>query len=205
VRSKIHQTEPSDSALTWATSKPASNWPKLFSIGSDGFDLQAAPVSTPRGSDAWVVTQENTKAKINVAGPGNDESNSNLALQVQPRPSLALSSSLKQPTSGWDARASRVISMNQVKLDTEIVTDPATFATAAASFSVHATGLLTDVVNGGLKTDLNLAFELDDQDFEKSAWGKTPNPFRSPKPALAFPSPASFQGQQALFLPLVVR
>ncbi len=187
----------------WAISKAAPNWIKLFSVAGDGFDLRGAPVLTPRGTLAWVVTQENTKAKINVAGPDNNQTSINLALQVQPRPSLALSNFLKQPASGWNERANRVLSMNQVKLDTELTADPATANAAAASYTAHASGLLTDVVNGGLKTDLNLGFEMEDQEFEKASWGSTPNPFRSPNPSLGFTSPNSFQGQQALFRPLV--
>ncbi|MGL5019998.1 MAG: hypothetical protein ACRDBP_17825, partial [Luteolibacter sp.] len=64
-------------------------------------------------------------------------------------------------------------------------------------------GLLTDAVKGGLKTDLNLGFELSDSDFTKDAWDGTPNPFRSPNDALGFSSPNSFEGQRALFKPLL--
>lgn len=201
------------------TTGPGNDWPKLFSLANDGFDLQAAPIDLmppatptapaggvrPNGSYAWAVTQENTKAKINIAGPDVAPiPTSNVALQVQPRPSLALATGLTQPADGWDIRASRVISMNQAKLDEAMVSDPAAFAAAAASYTVHAMGLLTDPIRGGFKTDLSLGFELEDSDFERSSWSGTPNPFRTRLPGdLGFQSPNSFRDQQALFRPLV--
>ncbi len=188
----------------WATTVVDPEDPKrvrLFSLGKDGFDLSAAPVPTPRGSIAWVVSQENTKAKVNVAGPEADAA-ANLALQAQRRPSLASSGVLKQPASGWNLRADRLLSFKQIGLDAEIATDAAAIPAAGASFTVHSQGLLTDVVRGGLKTDLNLGFELSDADFTQAAWDGVPNPFRSPGGA-GFSSPASFKGQRALFAPLV--
>ncbi len=186
----------------WAETAVDPKWPRLFSLARDGFDLSAAPVPTPRGSLAWAVSQENTKAKINVAGPETD-TGVNTALQSQRRPSLALGTILKQPKNGWNVRAGRVLSLNQLKLDSELVADPQTVAAAGASFTTRAQGLLTDVVKGGLKTDLNLGFELSDSDFAKSSWSGTPNPFRSPNANPGFSSPASYKGQRALFLPLV--
>ncbi len=196
---------PDPSALKqreWAESAVDPKSPKLFSVTKDGFDLSAAAVPMPRGSLAWAVSQENTKAKINVAGPETDTA-VNVALQVQRRPSVALSPSLKQPTNDWNLRSGRVLSLSQIKLDTELAPDPATIATAGASFTTHSHGLLTDVVKGGLKTDLNLGFELDDTDFAKASWDGTPNPFRSPNDNMGFTSPTSYKGQRALFKPLV--
>ena len=201
------------------TTGPGNDWPKLFSLANDGFDLQAAPIDLmppatptapaggvrPNGSYAWAVAQENTKAKINIAGPDVAPiPTSNVALQVQPRPSLALATGLTQPADGWDIRASRVISMNQAKLDEAMVSDPVAFAAAAASYTVHAMGLLTDPIRGGFKTDLSLGFELEDSDFEETSWNGIPNPFRTPLTGdFALDSPTSFRGEQPLFLPLV--
>ncbi len=169
---------------------------------NDGFDLTAVTVPMPRGGFAWAVSQENTKAKINVAGPENDTS-VNVALQVQRRPSVARSEIFTQPTNDWNLRAGRVLSLSQVKLDTELVANPDKFPEAGASFTTHSHGLLTDAVKGGLKTDLNLGFELSDTDFGKDSWSGTPNPFRSPNDTMGFTSPNSYKGQRPLFKPLV--
>ena len=187
---------------SWADLGADPKWPRLFSLTRDGFDLSAAAVPTPRGSLAWAVSQENTKAKVNVAGPDTDTA-VNVALQSQRRPSLALSAMFKQPKDGWNLRAGRLLSANQLSLDTELVADPAKAAAAGASFTVHAQGLLTDVLKGGLKTDLNLGFELSDSDFSQTSWSGTKNPFRSPNATSDFTPPTSYNGQRALFKPLV--
>ncbi len=186
----------------WAESAVASNWPRLFSEDKDGFDLNAASVSMPRGSLAWAVTQENTKAKINVGGPETDNA-VNVALQVQRRPSAALSNALKQPTKDWNLRAGRVLSFNQISLDADLTADPATVPKAGTSFTTLAQGLLTDAVKGGLKTDLSLGFEMTDTEFSQASWDGIPNPFRSPNAAMGFTSPGKYNGQRALFRPLV--
>ncbi|MCB1130556.1 MAG: hypothetical protein KDN05_05460 [Verrucomicrobiae bacterium] len=80
---------------------------------------------------------------------------------------------------------------------------PCTVAAAGASFTLHSQGLLTDVVRGGLKTDLNLGFELADSDFAKDSWGDTKNPFRASGSNAGVTSPTSYRGQQPLFKPLV--
>jgi len=154
------------------------------------------------GGMAWAVSQENTRAKINVAGP-ETETAVNVALQVQRRPSLALSSTFKQPAKDWNQRAHRVLSLNQAALDQDLTTaDPAATMQAGASYTVHSEGLLTDVVKGGLKTDLSLGFELSDSEFTMPAWDGVPNPFRTPKKDAGFTSPTSYENQQALFRPL---
>jgi len=191
----------------WAeTAAPANdpNWIRLFSLVRNGFDLSAQSVPLPLGRMAWAVSQDNTKAKINVGGPEADtERATNVALQVQRRPSLVLSETLKQPDKDWNLRASRLLSFNQVALDPDLTTgDPAATARSGGSHTVHSQGLLTDAVKGGLKTDLSLGFEMNDADFAKSAWDGVPNPFRTPAADAGFASPASYKNQQALFLPL---
>ena len=190
----------------WAETNVDSSWIRLFSVTRNGFDLSAPLVAVPKGAYAWAVSQENTKAKVNVAGP-ETESGINTALQVQRRPSLALAATLKQPAGGWNLRANRVVSLDQVALDSELVSNSATLPTAGASFTTHAQGLLTDVVKGGLKVDLNLGFEMADSDFNRASWSgtpsPTPNPFRSPNVNMGFSSPGSYEGQRALFRPLV--
>jgi hypothetical protein len=186
----------------WAETNVDSSWIRLFSTTRNGFDLSAPPVAVSKGAFAWAISQENTKAKVNVAGP-DAEIAVNTALQVQRRPSLALGTALKQPTDGWNLRANRLISFDQIALDPDLIADSAALPAAGASFTTHAQGLLTDVVKGGLKVDLNLGFEMNDSDFERTSWSGTPNPFRSPNANMGFSSPGTYEGQRALFRPLV--
>jgi hypothetical protein len=191
----------------WAAAAPPVDdpkWIRLFALERNGFNLTAQSVSLPLGGMAWAVSQENTKAKINVGGPEAAASATpNVALQVQRRPSLSLSQTLKQPDKDWNFRASRLISFNQVALDRDLTTgDREATARSGASHTVHSQGLLTDVVKGGLKTDLSLGFEMNDADFAKAAWNDVPNPFRTPGVDPEFSSPSSYKSQQALFLPL---
>ncbi|MFZ9935577.1 MAG: hypothetical protein ACO3JG_00805 [Luteolibacter sp.] len=187
----------------WAATPPDisdPNWIPLFAGSRNGFDLGARAVPVPGGAYAWAVSQENTRAKVNVAGPDADAL-PNIALQAQRRPSLALSSILQQPTRDWNLRANRVLSLAQIRLDEELAGFDASKA-AGASYTTVSQGLLTDAVRGGLKTDLSLGFEMSDMDFAKPAWGDTPNPFRNPPAGAGFISPASYGQQQALFRPL---
>ena len=186
----------------WSETSADPKWIRLFTNAHDGFQLSAEPVPAPKGSIAWIVSQENTKAKINVAGL-ETETAVNVALQAQRRPSLALSSTLKQPKSDWNLRAERLLSTNQIKLDPDLAPDPEAAVGVSANYTVHSEGLLTDVVSGGLKTDLSLGFELSDSDFAQASWDKISNPFRTPKAEGGVTSPSSYKGQQALFRPLV--
>lgn len=187
----------------WAettTPEKTSKWISLFSKKRNGYDLTAQLVPTPAGGLAWAVSQENTKAKINVGGP-EKETSVNAALQMQPRPSLALSETFTQPKKDWNLRANRLLSFSQVSLDADLAPiDPQAIASTGASYTVESQGLMTDAIDGGLKTDLSLGFEMSEADFAKPSWDGTPNPFRSPH--AGFDSPASYKGQQALFLPL---
>ncbi len=199
-------SSPDPSALKdpkWSETSVGSDWIRLFSLNNDGFDLKAAPVPMESGTFAWTVSQENTKAKVNVAGPDQQSAVANVELQAQSRPSLALASNLKSPEKGWNLRASRVISANQIGLDTDLAEDTNKAAAAGASYTVHGQGLLTNVVKGGLKTDLNLGFELNDSEFARSTWSGTPNPFRAGNSLAGFSGPTSYKGQQPLFFPIV--
>jgi len=186
---------------SWADSAAGGDWLKLFSLEDNGFDLSVPPVPTEQGAYAWAVSQENTKAKINVAGPDDDkQAPANAALQAQKRPSLASADGLQNPDSDWNRRSARVISFNQVRLDKELAGDDRTLPSTGASFTTQAMGLLTDVVKGGLKTDLNLGFEMGDTSFSQDTWGETRNPFRGSRTGFTVPT-NYFRGQKPLFLP----
>jgi hypothetical protein len=188
----------------WVQDKPGSDWIPLFTAANDGFDLSAPPVNVPGGRMAWTISQEATKAKLNVAGQPAEEITDNAALHAQVRPSPALADNLQDPADAdWNLRANRVVSFKQLELDTALVKQPERAAQLGGAFSVQAMGLLTDVVRGGLKTDINLGFEMKDDDFAKDAWDGAPNPFRASSGMAGFNAPASYRGEQPLFLPLV--
>jgi Tfp pilus assembly protein PilV len=187
----------------WAETTPDAEWVRLFTEEQNGFTLSAPPIETDGGAVAWAVCQENTKAKVNVAGPDDaDDLPANAVLQAQLRPSLKSADGLKHPTDGWNLRSGKVLSMNQIGLDGDLADSKESVQTVAKSYTVHSNGLLTDAVYGGLKVDLNLGFELSDGQFSQSSWGGITNPFRGNKAKAGFSVPTSFKGQMPLFRPL---
>ncbi|MCX6878939.1 MAG: hypothetical protein NTW21_34785 [Verrucomicrobia bacterium] len=177
----------------------------LFTEKSDGFRHSGSSVEVAIGAPymgalAWAIVQDATKAKISVGGPEPAQRLANVDLHVQPRPSVAKSDSFRQPTADWNQRASRVLSMGQAQLDGALWKGLPVIP-EGADFTANGFGLLTDVVNGGLKTDLSLGFEMSDADFLKDRWGDFKNPFR----AVNFPNvttPPNYKGERPLFKPL---
>lgn len=186
----------------WANSGLLSNPVELFAHAKDGFSLSGSRVKTPAGSGmggayAWSVVQEATRTKINVAGPEDGPAREiNDEIQAQARPALSGFDSLRQPTSGWNLRANRVISTSQVKLDPELWKGSGTIP-ERGDYTTQGFGLLTDVVNGGLKTDFSLGFELDDATFQSDMLGDSKNPFRAKST-----TPTAYDGQGPLFRPM---
>ncbi len=123
----------------------------------------------------------------------------NDALSAQPRPSLALSK-FEQPEDGYNARAARVVNLSQATLDEDLWGANAS-KQDAKDFTTLGYGLLTDVVQGGLKTDMNLGFELSDGDFNLAAWDGRPNPFLAAG-VTDFSVPSAYDGQRPLFKPI---
>ncbi len=185
-----------------------NNWPMLFEDSTNNFSISAEPIqvnsnqnnNTLQGRLAYAVVQENTKAKINIGGP-NQLAHPNDALMSQPRPSLANIQGFKQPDTDFDLLASRVLSLSQLKIKDEIIGSMIDQNNAAdpMKYSYHLTtasrGLLTDVVNGGLKVDLSLAFEMPSNQFAQDKWGDFDNPFRSS-------DYRKYQGQVPLYKPM---
>ena len=192
-------------AQEWAKTGTLATPTDLFALKSDGFQLAGSKIeikkgTTSAGAMAWAIVQDATRAKINVSGIENDQRVANVDLQAQPRPSLAQAESFKQPGGEWNKRSVRVISMAQAKLDGDLwKATPA--IPEGAHFTSQGFGLLTDVLNGGLKTDLSLGFEMTDSDFLKDSWGAFKNPFRSANAPLLV-TPASYRGERPLFKPL---
>ncbi|RYD40615.1 MAG: hypothetical protein EOP85_13970, partial [Verrucomicrobiaceae bacterium] len=147
--------DPDEKAMVgWAKTGTTENPVKLFGEMTDGFVLDGSKVEVPggrtgiRGSFAWAVVQDATKAKINVGGPEDTKKRDiNDELQAQARPDLTVSDGLKQPVDGWDKRANRVVSMRQAELDPDLRKSDEKVA-ERGDFTANGFGLLTDVVNG---------------------------------------------------------
>ena len=163
----------------YATQPLDSKSPLLFSEETDGFEMRASAVEVDGampGSMAWAVSQEATKAKINV-GTDVPRHATNDAIQAPAGPSLELSGIATQPEDGFDRRRGRVLGMRQAILDADYGMNRENAAQLGREHTAHSKGVLADVVNGGLKTDFSLAFELGNQDFNASRWGTVSNPF----------------------------
>ena len=193
----------------WAKGGTLADSTQLFSIAKNGFDLAGSkvkimPTTSTAGAMAWVISQDATKAKINVAGPEDDLLTNNVQVQAQARPSLGLTTKFNNPTADWNQRAQRVVSLSQATLDPALYKGDPTIQ-PGSDFTTQGFGLLTDVVNGGLKTDLSLGFELSDADFTTDQWAGDPKPFKNPfrlASVPAFGSFPSYKGERMLFKPL---
>ena len=191
----------------WAQSPATGLTTPLFSQLRDGFDLSAPLVDlgdgtstgVSTGSFAWAVVQENTKAKISVAGPEPGTFLANNSLSAQPRPNVGIEKVYQQPQGGWDERAAKVLDLQQARLDTDLQTTDVN-GVRSDIYTANSFGLLTDVVDGGLKVDLSLGFEMGEGDFASQSWGEFTNPFHS-SAETAFASPVSYGSQRPLFQP----
>ncbi len=205
--------------LQWLVSSPApeelrkADWAKsgslsapvdLFATDTDGFRLRASKVTIKArnevtGSYAWAVSQAATKAKINVSGPEENQRIANDGLQAQTRPTLELTDRFNQPAGDWNERAAKVVSISQAELDPALWIDGESVK-GGADFTAQGYGVLSDVVRGGLKTDLSLGFEMSDADFALSEWGTVENPFHSENAPILVP--AAYGNQLPLFAPV---
>lgn len=191
--------------LAWhATAPPADDtWAKLFSSARAGFDHGGGriPVELPgkRGSLAWAVVQENTKARINIGVDDAKRIDPDDRLQGASRPSLANSAMFQQPSDDWARRSAGVCSLPQAVLDAGYAATPAAAAAAGRDFTTESLSLLTNPVKGGLKVDLSTGFEMSDASFAATAWtddqGSQPNPFRSDMIR-------NYKGQRPLYRPI---
>ncbi|MBK1832350.1 hypothetical protein JIN77_16550 [Verrucomicrobiaceae bacterium R5-34] len=208
--------------LRWLVSGEESeltqrNWPSttangqqidLFGTSHDGFSLQGRLMPTEneqnQGAYAWAVSQENTKAKVSVAGPELADRETNDDLQVQPRPHVGQSGVFSQPNAGWNRRSAQLLNFRQVSLDSSINTG-GDAPSVGADFTTSSYGLLTNVVDGGFKVDMSLGFEMSDTDYARDSWsvdGETiANPFRKSSVS-DFNVPASYASQRPLYEPI---
>lgn len=157
---------------------------RLFSESADGFDLYGELVdvgddkSKQGGGFAWAITQNGTKAQINVGGD-RSRSIENDALQSPTRPNVETSGFASQPDREWNKRRSRLVSMSQVQLDSDFGINGSNYEQFARSYTTSSYGIQADVTKGGLRKDLSLAFELEDSQFHSDSLAGVTNPFRS--------------------------
>lgn len=200
----VSQAEPEQARdLQWHATAPGGDIAALFSEESSGFELGGGkiPVSNGSmpGSFAWAVTQENTRAKINLGT--DDAKRAELAerLQTPARPNLALSSLLQHPEGDWDRRPATIVDFLQASLDPGYGVDRENLGKARAHYTGESYSLLTNAVKGGLKTDLSTGFEMSDSDFAAASWKDADrtvtNPFRGG-------GPSDYKGQKPLFTPV---
>lgn len=197
------------SLLDWHATPPETgeDHAELFTVEGSGFDLGGNKVPMAAGGSgkvdgtfAWAVSQENTKARINIGVDDAKRADIDDRLQAPARPSLAMSDRLKDPGGDWTARPATVTSLSQAVLESGYGLAPETAGQAARDFTVDSASLLTDPVKGGLKVDLSTGFEMEESDFASNTWegnGRSVNnPFRSA-------TPREYKGQKPLFQPMM--
>ncbi|MDB6080028.1 MAG: hypothetical protein JWO82_3775, partial [Akkermansiaceae bacterium] len=189
----IEATKKREYALTPPTAQTRS----IFTESKDGFDLKAevVPIEDGRknhGAMAWAVSQEGTKARMNLGSDRNSRVALNDAIQAPAGPYVGLSGKMRQPGVGWDTRGDRVMDVRQASLDPAYQIDVKDSPGLAGDFTTTSQGILSDVVKGGLKSDLSLGLELGDSDFRKSRWDEVKNPFAA----------SGTLGEQPLYQPL---
>ncbi len=155
------------------TSQAGDETAPLFELNADGIEMEAAkiPIRSEHGAPgalAWGVSQEATRTRINV---GDDEEfrQPNDAIHAPSRPNLSVAGLIKtQPDDGWTERNPKLVTLGQAALETEFGLNETDAARLAGTHTATSRGVLANVVDGGLKTDLSLAFELDDGDFQRT-------------------------------------
>lgn len=185
--------------LDWHRTGPAKDPVLLFQEASSGFDLRAEKIplqiGATRGGVAWAVTQENTKARVNIATNDDRRISPDDRMQSPSRPNLALSEGIKQPDGKWDRRSATIATLPQMRLDPGYQASPAQLGRVARDYTTDAFSLLTNPVTGGLKVDLSTGFDLTDSEFAASTWGEVKNPFRAT-------TPRDYKGQKPIYQPL---
>ncbi|MCW1886878.1 hypothetical protein OKA04_19215 [Luteolibacter flavescens] len=200
----VSQADPQKTReLLWHATAPAGDVAKLFTQDSSGFELfgEKVPVDNEKtpGSFAWAVSQENTRAKINIGADNKNRQELAEQLHAPARPNLSLTSYIKHPEDNWDRRPATIVDFLQASLDPGYGVDRADLGKARAHFTSSSYSLLTNPVKGGLKADFSTGFEMTETEFIKTAWQdgdvSIPNPFRGG-------GPTEYKGQKPLFTPV---
>lgn len=203
----VSSTDPqSVRRLDWHSTEAPAAGPgvaELFVQSTSGFDLSATKVPVNSGGGpgtlAWAVTQENTKARINIGVEDSKRISLEDRLQTPSRPDLSNSAILKQPDDQWTRRAAAVCRLPQASLESAFGAARDVVAAASGHFTTESLSLLTNPVKGGVKTDLTTGFDMSDADFASDTWtdtvGRTGNPFRSR-------TAREYKGQRPLYQPV---
>jgi len=204
----VSSTDPTEAeSLDWIKQAGSADMKVLFNEDSDGFALggQLLKINTGQGLPgeyAWAVSQEATKAKLSVAGDTGNAPDRNDQLHAQPRPTLALSEHFGTPTDDeWNRRALVLLDRKQVELDEDLWLGEQS-RQGHAHFTTRSLGLLTNVIDGGLKTDLSLGFEMAEDDFRSAQWRSGDLTVRNPFHADTeeqFRIPAIYRSQRPLY------
>ena len=177
----------------YALSTPGSiDVERLYSKDKHGFDLEAPLISTGgQGALAWHVRQENTRAKVTTqAYPKNGMTLQNSDLVAPAQTGYMLNDNFKDAGDKLSSMAAKVTTDGQLILATDLTSPSYDPAQVQPHFTVHSKGLQTDVVKGGFKKDLSLAFELDETSFNSAFNGSlTPH--------------SNYDGQVPLYEPIV--
>jgi hypothetical protein len=188
-----HPDPASLESRAYALTAPGSiDTERLYSMARHGFDLEAPLVSTGnKGAFAWHVRQENTRAKVTTqAYPKNGLTLQNSDLVAPAQTGYMLNSNFKDAGDKLTNVSAKVTSDGQLILATDITAPSFDSAKVYPHFTVHSKGLQTDVVTGGFKKDLSLAFELDETSFNSAFNGSlTPH--------------STYNGQIPLYEPVV--
>lgn len=163
---------------SWIRQAPGDASLALFTTDRAGFEMRAEWIpSGDNGALAWATVQENTKARLLPGGYHGERWAGNDALMAPGRTGFELSDALAA-ADGDDAPAlfAKLVSAGEVALS-ELAGPAYDPATVEPDFSVHARGLLTNVVDGGLRHDLTSAFEMPESAFNAPRLGQRDNPF----------------------------
>ena len=186
--------------LDWHRTGPTDDPVVMFEESKSGFNLRSekipVQIGDKRGGVSWAITQENTKARVNIGTNDDRRILPEDRMQSPSRPNLALSNGLKQPEDKWERRPATIATLPQVLLDEAYQASPAQIGKAAKDYTTDAFSLLTNPVNGGLKVDFSTGFDLTDSEFAAASWGDIKNPFRAT-------TPRDYKGQKPLYMPLV--
>lgn len=154
----------------------------LFTEDGDGHPLAGywVPLADRPGRFAWAVTDEGIKARLNL---GEDAGSRNgLEVIAAPAgPHLGLSSRIQQPMGDWSLRKAKITGLSSLAFDSAYGVQPGESRPTSLStdFTPHSRTVLADAARGGLRTDLSMAFEMPDAEFNASTWGSWNNPFRN--------------------------
>jgi hypothetical protein len=172
----------------------------MYSQKRDGCSVRAPLVALSSqnmggGAYAWHVRQENTRAQVvSHAYEDGEKASDNAELVAPGKVGFMVNSNFRENESLSSRDLAKVVSPSQLPLAKKLVSESYSASQVRPHFTTYAMGLHTDVVRGGLKKDLSLAFELPDVVFQSSFNGGFIG---------ADAGDAQYRGQKNLYTPIV--